>query len=716
MRLFIAACLALCCAAAAHAEPPKGEDGYDLWLRYRPVEAGYLAGYRAHATAVIGGDSDTQKAAEDELTRGLDGLLAQTTPDSGTVSDGAVVLVTPTDMHGLSLDLSKIGDEGFLIRSATIDGHPVTVIAGRTDTGVLYGSFRFLRLIQTRQVLDNLNISDAPKVQIRVLDHWDNLTGTIERGYAGFSIFDWWRLPDLVDPRLTDYARADASIGINAVVLNNVNAKSDSLTAPYLQKTAAIARVFRPYGIRVYLSARWTAPMELGGLPTADPLDPRVAAWWAAKADEIYAVIPDFGGFLVKANSEGQPGPGDYGRNHAQGANMLAAALKPHGGVVMWRAFVYSEKDATDRAKQAYNEFKPCDGQFADNVLLQIKNGAIDFQPREPFHPLFGAMPKTNEMLEVQLSKEYLGQATHLVYLGALYEEALKSDTWGEGRGSTVARIVDGALDHHALTGMAGDANVGDDRNWTGADFAQADWYAFGRLAWDPEASSRDIAADWLRMTFTNDPAFVAAMTDMMMKSRETVVKYMTPLGLHHQMATGHHYGPGPWVCDLARPEWNPCYYAQASATGIGFDRTKTGSDALSQYAPEVRKQWADPAKTDDKYLLWFHHLPWTYRMKNGDTLWDDLVMTYSTGADEVTAMQNQWALMKPYVDPQRFAAVTANLAIQAREARWWRDASIAWFQSKSNLPLPAGYAPPQHDLDYYEKLDFPYAPGHPVQ
>ena len=731
MRIFVAACLVICLATAARAAPHHvhhaaqpaalpavmpGEDGYDLWLRYRPIETARLAYYRSYATAIVGGDSATLKAAESELKRGFDGLLSQDTPVNAGLRDGAVVLATPADMHGLKVDLGKAGDEGFVITQAEQNGKRITVIAGNSDKGVLYGAFRYLREIQTRQGLDAIDIADAPKVKLRVMDHWDNLTGTIERGYAGFSIWDWWRLPDVVDPRYTDYARAEASIGVNGVVVNNVGAKSDSLTHDYLIKLKALADVMRPYGIRVYLSARWTAPMELSGLKTADPLDPDVAAWWKAKADEIYTIIPDFGGFLVKANSEGQPGPGDYGRNHAEGANMLAAALKPHGGVVMWRAFVYSEKDATDRAKQAYNEFKPLDGQFADNVLLQIKNGPIDFQPREPFHPLFGAMPKTNEMLEVQLTKEYLGQATHLVYLGALFKEALDADTYAQGPGSTVARVTDGDLDHHSLTGMAGVANIGDDRNWTGLDFGQADWYAFGRLAWNPDDSAEDIAKDWLKMTFSNDPRFVDPMADMMMKSRETVVKYMTPLGLHHQMATGHHYGPGPWVCDLARPEWNPCYYAQADAKGVGFDRTATGSNALEQYAPQAAAQWTDPATTDPKYLLWFHHLPWTYRMQDGGTLWDDMVGQYDEGVSEVQAMQAQWAGMKPYVDPQRFAAVSANLQIQAREAKWWRDAMIAYFQSKNGLPLPAGHATPEHDLDYYEKLDYTYAPGHPVQ
>lgn len=699
MRRLIAA---VCFAVATLATVAHAEDGYDLWLRYKPVEASYAAQYKPHATAITGGNTPILNSAKSELKRGLDGLLAQDTPLTQTVTDGAIVLQTGD---------TSFPEEGFRIDADTIDGHAVTVIRAKTDQGALYGVFRYLRQVQTRQPITA--ITDAPKIKLRVIDHWDNLNGSVERGYSGTSIFDWWRLPDLVDPRLTDYARAEASIGVNGVVLNNVNAKADSLTLPYLQKAEAIAKVFRPWGIKVYLSARWSAPIELGGLKTADPLDPAVQAWWIAKADEIYKVIPDFGGFLVKANSEGQPGPGDYGRNHAQGANMLAAALKPHGGIVMWRAFVYSEHDANDRAKQAYNEFKPVEGQFADNVLLQIKNGAIDFQPREPFHPLFGAMPKTNEMLEVQITKEYLGQGTHLVYQGPLYEETLKADTFSKGKGSTVAKIIDGSLDHHTLTGMAGVSNVGDDRNWTAHDFSQADWYAFGRLAWDPEASSRDIATDWVKMTFSDNPAFVAPVVDMMMASRETAANYMTPLGLAHQMATGHHYGPGPWVCDLARPEWNPCYYAKADAQGIGFDRTKTGSNALAQYTPIAAKQWADPKAMDERYLLWFHHLPWDYKVKSGRTLWDELVTDYDRGAKQAAQMQATWAVMKPYVDPERFAAVSANLGIQAREARWWRDASIAYFQSKSGLPLPAGIAPPEHDLDWYKSLDFPYAPGH---
>ena len=372
---------------------------------------------------------------------------------------------------GLPLSLERAGREGFVIRSVVINQQPATVIAANSDVGVLYGAFHFLRLIQTRQPLTALDIVSQPRTQIRVLNHWDNLDRHVERGYAGQSIWDWHKLPAYLDPRYTDYARACASIGINGAVLTNVNANATSLTPAYLDKAAALAGCLRPYGVRVYLTARFSAPIELGGLKTADPLDPQVRAWWKAKADEVYARIPDFGGFLVKANSEGQPGPQDYKRTHADGANMLAEAVAPHGGVVIWRAFVYSNETPDDRAKQAYNEFVPLDGKFADNVLVQVKNGAIDFQPREPFHPLFGAMPKTPLMMEFQITKEYLGFATHLAYLGTLFEEALDSDTMVKGKGSTVAKVVDGELHGYKKTGMAGVSNIGADRNWTGSRF-----------------------------------------------------------------------------------------------------------------------------------------------------------------------------------------------------------------------------------------------------
>ncbi|HWA31158.1 MAG TPA: alpha-glucuronidase family glycosyl hydrolase, partial [Rhizomicrobium sp.] len=554
--------------------PPlaQAEDGYDLWLRYTPVGKHWLAQYRAEAASLVPeGNSPTIADAQNELARGLGGMLRKAPPVETSVDrNGAVLFGTPASspaIAALNLPLQKLGNEGYLIRSVAVSGHRAIAIAANSDIGVLYGAFAFLRLMQTRSLPAAIDIASAPRIRHRVLDHWDNLNRTVERGYAGLSLWDWRALPEHLSPRYTDYARADASIGINGVVLNNVSANAAILTHPYLEKVAALANVFRPYGIRVYLSARFSAPIELGELKTADPLDPAVKAWWRAKADEIYRLIPDFGGFLVKANSEGQPGPQDYGRTHADGANMLADALAPYHGIVMWRAFVYSARNNEDRAKQAFDEFKPLDGKFRGNVLLQVKNGPIDFQPREPFHPLLGAMPLTATMLELQVTKEYLGMATSLVYLGSLYEEVLRADTFARGPGSTVTKVIDGSLFGNGETGIAGVANIGSDRNWCGSIFNQANWYAFGRMAWDPDISARAAAEEWTRMTFTNAPAFVKPVVGMMMDSREAAVNYMTPLGLHHQMATGTHYGPGPWVSDAGRPDWNPTYYNRADKT-----------------------------------------------------------------------------------------------------------------------------------------------------
>ena len=701
--------------AAAAAAP--AEDGYRLWLRYVPVEGAWLSRYRTSATELVGENA----VAQAELLRGLTGLLGIALRTGHEVTrDGAIVFGTPRSsalVRSLRLDLRPAGEEGYLIRTVTVAGHRATVIAANSDVGVLYGAFAFLRLLQTRAPIALLDIVASPKISRRVLDHWDNLNGSVERGYAGDSLWQWQSLPEHLSPRYIDYARACASVGINGAVLNNVNATPFILTPLYLGKVAALAGVLRLYGIRVYLSVPFSAPVTLGKLASADPLDPRVQAWWSAKVAEIYRDIPDFGGFLVKASSEGQPGPDDYGRTQAQGANLLARALAPHGGIVMWRAFVYSKSiQAEDRAKQAYDTFKPLDGKFADNVLVQVKNGPIDFQPREPFHPLFGAMPRTHLMLELQVTKEYLGQRTSFVYLGPLFEEALRDDTWAKGAGSTVARVIDGSMYGERLTAIAGVANTGADRNWSGSIFNQANWYAFGRLAWNPDLSARQIAEEWVKMTFTSDPRFVAPVVNMMMGSREAAVDYMTPLGLASQMAAGTHFGPGPWVAPGKGipPDWSSTYYSSADAHGIGFDRTSSGSDAVAQYSPHVASEWADPATCPDELLLWFHHLSWDYRMRSGRTLWDSLVRHYDRGVEWVKQARATWSTLAPYIDSRRYRLTADYLAIQQKDAQWWRDASIAYFQSISRRPLPAGVAPPPDTLAHYEAFCIPYAEGAP--
>ncbi len=698
---------------AGVATPAFAEDGYDLWLRYRPLAA--AQGTDTAAITVLG-DTPTLRVAGAELTRGLSGLSAHPVPLVADARAGAIVLAVSSapQLAALRLPTEALGQEGYLVRAVDLDGRRVTLVTANTDRGVLYGAFALLRWVQTGHPLAEVDLSSTPHVALRVLDHWDNLDGTVERGYSGQSLWDWWTLPDYRDPRYTDYARANASIGINGSVLNNVNAKAESLTPFYIAKAAALADIFRPYGIKVYLSARFSAPIELGGLKTADPLDPQVAAWWRAKADEIYRAIPDFGGFLVKANSEGQPGPQDYHRTHADGANMLAAAVAPHHGIVMWRAFVYAQENAEDRAKQAYDDFHPLDGKFASNVIVQVKNGAIDFQPREPFHPLFGAMPKTPLMMEFQITKEYLGQATHLAYLGPMFEETLRSDTLAHGKGSTVARVVDGTLDRHALTGMAGVANIGRDRDWSGSTFNQANWFAFGRFAWNPDDSADAIARDWAAMTFEPAPAVVGPVVKMMAGSREAVVDYMTPLGLAHVMATGHHYGPGLWISDLKRPEWNPYYYHRATRDAVGVERGPKGNAATAQYAPALARLLADPKTTPERDLLWFHRVPWTYRLKSGETVWQGMVGDYDRGVGYVAGMRADWAALRPRIDAERFAKTESFLGVQQREAQWWRDASLSYWMSVNALPLPAGVRAPAHDLAWYKAQRFPYAPGNP--
>lgn len=686
------------------------DDGYRLWLRYDSLPTRMIGIYRPRVTAiVVTGNSARLNAIRGEFANGLTGLLGSSVPVASDINrDGAVVVGTPKSsplIAGLhwEAELSRLGPEGFRIRSLTLGGHSATVIASAGELGALYGAFHFLRLMQTLQPISKLDVTQKPRVQLRMLDHWDNLDGSIERGYAGRSLWNWSALPDKVDPRLLDYARANASIGINGSLLNNVNANAQILTADYLRKVAAIAGVFRPFGVRVFLSARFSAPMELGGLKTADPLDPEVAQWWKQKADEIYQSIPDFGGFVVKANSEGQPGPRTYNRSHVEGANMLATALAPHNGVVIWRAFVYDMKPGYDRAGAAYENLQPFDGQFAANVLLQVKNGPIDFQPREPFHPLFGAMPKTQLMPELQITQEYLGFSSHLVFLALMWREVLDSDTYAKGTGSTVAKVADGSLYSHKLTGIAGVANTGSDRNWTGHHFLQANWYAFGRLAWNPDLTSRQIAEEWIRMTFTREPKVAGTIARIMLESHEALVDYMTPLGLHHIMWGGHHYGPAPWWDTEPRADWNPVYYHRADERGLGFDRTASGSSTLSQYHLPVRDRFENLATCPEAFLLWFHHVPWEHRMKSGRILWDELALHYQRGVDWVRTTGKEWNALAGAIDSERHDEVAKKLAIQERDAIWWRDACLLYFQTFSKRPLPAGVEKPSKTLAEYK-------------
>jgi alpha-glucuronidase len=601
--------------------------------------------------------------------------------------------------------------------SITGDGYRLekSSISAKTDLGLLYGTYEMLR----RQYLDKSydNFSSNPSYSRRILNHWDNLTGTIERGYAGRSIF--WRTGENAlrisqeDIALwTAYARANASIGINGTVLNNVNASATILTAPYLERVKKIADIMRPYGLKVYLSVNFSSPVSIGKLKTSDPLNPAVTKWWAAKAKEVYALVPDFGGFLVKANSEGQPGPQDFGRTHVDGANMLADAVAEYGGIVMWRAFVYQPSEQ-DRTKQAYSEFVPFDGQFRKNVILQIKNGPLDFQPREPFSALFGAMNKTPVMAEFQITQEYLGQSTQLVFLSTLWEECLKSDTFQKGKGSTIAAVTDGSLHKNPLTAIAGVANIGLDKNWSGHIFAQANWYAYGRLAWNNEMESKEIAEEWIRQTFldaaekSKDDNFVKPVQAIMLQSRDAAVNYMMPLGLHHIFAEGHHYGPAPWFANTkVRQDWTSVYYHKADSLGVGFDRSSTGSNAVSQYHEPLRSQFDDLATCPENLLLWFHHVPWTYQLKNGRQLWPELCYRYDAGVQQVRGFQRSWDQLEGLIDDERFSAVQSKLRSQSRDAQIWKDGCLLYFQQFSQQAIPFDIERPQHDLEDLKTLD----------
>ena len=636
----------------------SAENGSNLWLRQEPS---------CQATVVCDIASPIIDVARKELASLWKG--------------GKVILRISADREHYGL-----GDEGYTIRSAGND----IILESSAEKGLLYAAYHLLRLQAEENDCKNLNISESPLYEYRILNHWDNLDGTIERGYAGHSLWKWDELPVKISSSYEMYARANASIGINGTVLNNVNASVEILSDEYLVKVKALSDVFRPYGIKVYLSVNFASPIKLGGLPTADPLDKEVSEWWKNKVHDIYSLIPDFGGFLVKANSEGQPGPCDYGRTHAQGANMLASALKPYGGIVMWRAFVYSPTD-DDRAKQAYLEFKPLDGKFLDNVIVQVKNGPIDFQPREPYSPLFGSMPHTPLMAEFQITQEYLGHSNHLAYLAPMWKEFYKY------------------VSPYSIKAVAGVSNIGDDTNWCGNDFAQANWYAFGRLAWNPALSSSQIATEWIVQTFTDEPEFLVPVNRMMLDSRETVVDYMMPLGLHHIFAWNHHYGPEPW-CEIpgARADWLPSYYHRADKVGLGFDRTTSGSDAVSQYPDSLAAVFNSLDSCPEEYLLWFHHVPWGYKLKSGNTLWDELCYKYQSGVDKAHEFCEIWKQMSPYIDKERYEAVARRLKIQADDAVWWKDACLEYFRTFSRMKYPSGVDKPVYRLKELKKVKLP--------
>lgn len=675
--------------------PPPDEDGYRLWLRYEPVYQ-VMPRYRQLVRRIrIESGRPTMHLIAQELVRGLSGLIGkQVTLANDGLLDGDVVVTTAITSPLIESlkwadDLKDIGNEGFIIRTVQFADKRLIVVAANTSIGALYGSFHLLRMMQTCSPIESLDIRQRPCLQLRLMNHWDNLNGTIERGYAGRSLWQWDQLPQELSPRYVDYARACASIGINGSVINNVNADPRVLTAPYLRKVSALADLWRPYGIRIYLSANFASPIRIGNLRTADPMDSQVIDWWRAKADEIYQLIPDFGGFLVKADSEGQPGPKTYGRTHAQGANLLADALAPCNGVVIWRAFVYDQDVDPDRAKRAYIEFTGLDGQFQPNVIIQVKNGPIDFQPREPFHPLFGAMKKTPVMAEIQATQEYRGQAKHLVYLGTMWEEFLDSDTYAKGPGSTVARVLMGQVHPYKITGMACVVNPGTDTNWCGHHFSQANWYAFGRLAWDPELSAKQIAEEWVRMTFTNDNQTVATICQMMMDSHEIYVNYTMPLGLHHLIG-GDHYAPMPWNDRAARADWTATYYHQASEDGIGFDRTRNGSRAVDQYYPPLSDIFNDIDRCPEKYLLWFHHCKWDHRLRSGKTLWQELCARYKLGAAQAEDLATRWQGLAGKIDSMRHRQVAERLAIQVADANKWQRQILEYFSRFSKHPIPS--------------------------
>lgn len=673
----------------------KQDRAYDCWLAYRPLESAIADQYRAICRKVaVYGQSAVMHSAIEELKRGLKCILG-IEPDIITGnSDAWALAIGSGNATGelLPEDLVKLGDEGFILKSRQ-NG---ILIAGRKDRGVLYGTFAFLRCLQMGLKLEDISRVENPAAGIRMINHWDNMDGSIERGYAGNSIF--YRDNRFISDkrRIRDYARLLASVGINGVSINNVNVHAQEtrlITKELLPEVAELAGIFRSYGISVYLSINYSSPIELGGLPTADPLDEAVQDWWRKKAAEIYEYIPDFGGFLVKADSEFRPGPFTYGRTHDQGANMLAKALEPFGGIVIWRCFVYNCRQdwrdtKTDRANAAYDHFMPLDGKFMDNVVLQIKNGPMDFQVREPVSPLFGGLTKTNQILELQITQEYTGQQKHVCFLVPQWKEVLDFETWSNGPGSTVKRLICGKVYPQKHCGFAAVSNIGDNANWTGHVLAQANLYGYGRLAWDPDLSSEAIADEWIRLTFSNDPEIVGTIGDILLKSWLTYEKYTSPLGIGWMVNPNHHYGPN--VDGYEYSPWGT--YHRADWRAIGVDRTVAhGTGFAGRYHKPNAEMYEDVDNCPEELLLFFHRVEYKHRLKSGKTLIQHIYDTHFEGVEEVEEFRRKWLSLEGKIDRERFESVLERLDIQLRDAMEWRDVVNSYFYRKSGIPDEKG-------------------------
>lgn len=675
------------------------EEAYEAWLRYPPLDLNQAKEYASWCGEIVVSASRPSAVianASEELVNGIGSMLGTTPRVGGSGSLPRFLWIAAGDLAELqgavdTAELEELGEEGYVLKTVREPGRTYIAIAGRTDRGALYGAFHFLRLMQTGQSLEDLRVIERPAAKLRMINQWDNMDGSIERGYAGRSIF--YRQGKFVTDRkrIRDYARMMAAVGLNAIAINNVNVhetETNLITPELLPSVAAVADIFRDYGVRLYLSVNFASPMACGGLTTADPLDPEVRRFWADRAADAYRLIPDFGGFLVKADSEFRPGPFTYGRDHADGANMLAEALRPYGGILIWRCFVYNclqdwRDRKTDRARAAYDHFHPLDGKFADNVILQIKNGPMDFQVREPVSPLFGGLQHTNQVLELQITQEYTGQQKHLCFLVPQWKEVLDFDTCARGEGSTVSKAATGELFGRPLGGIAAVSNIGDDLNWTGHLLAQANYYGFGRLAWRPELTAEEIADEWARITFGHDPVVVTTICRMLLDSWTIYENYTSPLGVGWMVNPGHHYGPN--VDGYEYSKWGTYHYADCH--GIGVDRTvKTGTGYTGQYHDRVAARFDAIESCPDELLLFFHHVPYTHVLKSGKTVIQHIYDTHFEGYEQARKLVDAWRGLQGKIDSDRYASVLSRLQEQSKHAEEWRDVVNTYFMRKSGI------------------------------